>query len=219
MKAAALEFKELVDRAVAQAEECRRKDRSLVVPAGHVETKCKTFAQKADHAGTALFAISKLFYPDAKWRGWQDFAEFVRTPFGEEDNFSKLTVITGPFLQRVRNMRDCLEHGNIRNGVVMRDFAICADGTIAFPSIEIDFRGTKQPAVSIPDFMAEATEMLLQAFELTLAHLCGKNVQPFAGMPISVGLTAEDRRQNKHVRFTYGVYYQDQALCRLARLG
>jgi hypothetical protein len=67
------------------------------------------------------------------------------------------------------------------------------------PSIEIDFRRTKQPAVSISHFMAEATEMLLQAFELTLTHLCGKNVQPFGGMPIYVGLTAEDRRQNKHV--------------------
>jgi hypothetical protein len=32
----------------------------------------------------------------------------------------------------------------------------------------------------------------------------------FAGMPIYVGLTAEDRRQNKHVRFAYGMYYQDQ---------
>jgi hypothetical protein len=58
--------------------------------------------------------------------------------------------------------------------------------------------------------MAEATDMLLQTFELTLTHLCGKNVQPFAGMPIYVGLTAEDRRQNKHVRFAYGMYYQDQ---------
>jgi hypothetical protein len=33
---------------------------------------------------------------------------------------------------------------------------------------------------------------------------------PFAGMAIYLGLTAEDRRQNKHVRFAYGMHYQDQ---------
>ena len=211
MKTAALEFKELEDRAMSQAEESRRKDGSLVLPAiGHVETKCKTFAQKADHAEAKLFEISKLFYPNAMWRGWRDFADFVRTTFGEQDNFAKLTAVTAPFLQLVRNVRDCLEHGNIRNGLVIKDFAIGADGAIALPSIEIDFRGTKQPAVSISHFMAEATEMLLQAFEFTLAHLCSKNLQPFAGMPIYVDFIAEDRRQNKHVRFAYGMYYQDQ---------
>jgi hypothetical protein len=205
MKTAALEFKELEDRAMSQAEESRRKDGSLVLPAiGHVETKCKTFAQKADHAGAKLFEISKLFYPDAKWRGWQDFADFIRTTFGEQDNFAKLTAVTAPFLQLVRNVRDCLEHGNIRNGLVIKDFAIGADGAIAIalPSIEIDFRGTKQPALSISQFVAEATEKLLQTFELTLTHLCSKNIQPFAGIPIYVGLIPEDRRQNKHVRFS-----------------
>ena len=29
-------------------------------------------------------------------------------------------------------------------------------------------------------------------------------------MPIYLGLTAEDRRQNKQVRFAYGMHYQDQ---------
>jgi hypothetical protein len=29
-------------------------------------------------------------------------------------------------------------------------------------------------------------------------------------MAIYLGLTAEDRRQNKHVRFAYGMHYQDQ---------
>jgi len=211
MKTVALEFKELEDRAMSQAKESRRRDGSLVLPAiGHVETKCKTFAQKADHAAAKLFENSKLFYPDAKWRGWRDFADFVRTTFGEEDYFAKLTADTAPFLQLVRDVRDCLEHGNIHNGVVIKDFEIGANGVIALPSIEIDFRGTKQPAVSISHFMAEATEMLSQTFEFTLAHLCGKNFQPLAGIPIYVGLIAEDRRQNKHVRFAYGMYYQDQ---------
>jgi hypothetical protein len=183
-----------------------------VLPAiGHVETKCKTFAQKADHAAAKLFEISKLFYPDAKWRGWRDFADFVRTTFGEQDYFAKLTADTAPFLQLVRDVRDCLEHGNIHNCVVIKDFEIGANGVTALPSIEIDFRDTKQPAVSISHFMAEATEMLLQTFEFSVAHLCSKNLQPFAGMPIYVDLIAEDRRQNKHVRFAYA--------CRWARYG
>jgi hypothetical protein len=210
MKTTALEFKDLEDRAISQAEEGRRKDGSLVIPAiGHVETKCKTFAQKADHAGAKLYEIAKLFYPDAAWRGWQDFAEFVGATFGEEDNFTKMMAIAAPFLQLIRNMRDCLEHANICNGVVIEDFSIGSDGTIAWPRIEINFRTTKQPTISISHFMAEATEMLLQTFELTVTHLCGKHVQSFAGIPIYVALTAENRRQNKHVRFAYGTDYQD----------
>jgi len=142
--------------------------------------------------------------------GWRDFADFVRTTFGEQDDFAKLTAVTAPFLQLVRDVRDCLEHGNIHNGVVIKDFTIGANGAIALPSIEIDFRDTKRPAVSISYFMPEATEMLLQAFEFTVAYLCSKNLQPLARMPIYVGHIAEDRRQNKHVRFAYGMYYQDQ---------
>ncbi len=210
MKTVAADFKELENGAISQAEEVRRKNGSVVIPAvGHVETKCKTFAQKSDHAGAKLYEIAKLFYPGVKWRGWPDFAEFVGRTFGDEDAFTKLTVITTPFLQLVRNLRDCLEHGNIGDGVLIDDFSIGADGAIALPRIGIDFRSTKQPAVFISHFMAEATEMLLQTFELTLTHLCSKHVQPFAGMPIQVGIAAEDRRQNKHVRFAYGMYYQD----------
>ncbi len=211
MNTAAIEFHELETQAVSGAEQSRRKDGSLVLPAiGHVETRCKTFAQKADHAGTKLYEITKLFFAtEDRGTGWSDFENFVGKKYGEDDNFSKVMKIITPFLLLVRNMRDCLEHGNIRNGVTMNDFSLRSDGIIVPPSIAIDFRGTVQPPVSISHFMNETAKMFLDTFEILLTHLCAKHVQAFAGMPVYIELNPEDRRQNKHVRFAYGMDYQD----------
>ncbi len=57
--------------------------------------------------------------------------------------------------------------------------------------------------------MGEATKALLDTFEMIVVHMCSKSVQPFAGMPLTIGLLPESYRQAWHVSFAYGTYYQD----------
>jgi hypothetical protein len=89
------------------------------------------------------------------------------------------------------------------------DFEPQSDGTIAPPSIEIDFRKTAHDRCPISWFMEETTKALLDSFEMIVVHACSKNIQPFAAMPMSIGLLPENYRKAWHVRFAYGMYYQD----------
>ena len=45
-------------------------------------------------------------------------------------------------------------------------------------------------------------DQLATAFEVMLAHLCGANVQPFAGMPL--GVIEYDKNQQKAFKCRYG---------------
>jgi hypothetical protein len=57
--------------------------------------------------------------------------------------------------------------------------------------------------------MEEKKKALLNSFEMIVVHLCSKHLQPFAGMPIVVALFAGELPTAWHVRFGYGMYYQD----------
>jgi hypothetical protein len=163
--------------------------------------------QKADHFAGALLSIARLFYPDQNQMNWDDFHVLVKARYSDDDNFSKVLTLTTPLLKLVRNARDCLEHRN--KGVTTTDFELQQDGTIAPPMIAIDFRQTSQERCPISWFMEQTAKALLNSFEMIVVHLCSKHVQPFAGMPIVVALLPENYQTARHVRFAYGMYYQD----------
>jgi hypothetical protein len=89
-----------------------------------------------------------------------------------------------------------------------RDFTLHADGQIGVPSIEIDFRGSVVEPCSISEIMAGAVKALLDSFEMTL-HMCAKNMQTFAGMPMTIAPLSDDYKRAWRVRFAYGIYYAD----------
>jgi hypothetical protein len=163
--------------------------------------------QKADHFAGALLSIVRLFYTDRRQMNWDDFGEHVKANYSEDENFAKVVTLTKPLLQLVRNARDCLEHHNA--AVTTTDFALQQDGTVAPPTIAVDFRQTSQERCPISWFMEETEKALLNSFEMVVVHLCSKHVQPFAGFPVVVALLPENYRTAWHVRFGYGMYYQD----------
>ncbi len=138
--------------------------------------------------------------------GFQSLAELAKAQYGEADDFTKMIEQALPFLKMVRNTRDCLDHRNVK-GVTITDFVLRPDGTIDLPAIEIDFRDTSQPPVALSSYNAKVIESMINVFEHLIAFLCSKQVQPFAGLPVEVGLIPEDRRLNKHVRYCYGTYF------------
>src|SRR5262249_40214379 len=104
--------------------------------------------------------------------------------------------------------RDCLEHGNM-TGVVVLDFEPESDGTLAPPTIAIDFRKSRQQRCTISVFMKDIERMLLDCFEMVIMHACAKHAQPFAGVPMVVAPLDDNYRRAWHVRFGYGMYYED----------
>lgn len=208
MHEAAQEFKTAEEAAIERSRQSPQQRQSPAIPSvGNVRTHCKTFAQKADHFAGALLNIIRLFYTDRKQMNWDDFESVVKVNYGENDNFTKVVEQTKPLLQLVRNTRDCLEHRN--DGVTAKDFTLEPDGTIAPPTIAVNFRQSSHQRCAISWFIEEIEKALLISFEMIVVHLCSKHVQPFAGMPIVVERLPENYQSAWCVRFGYGMYYQD----------
>ena len=207
MDEAARDFRAVEVAAIEKAGGRSLADGSLALPAvGNVRTLCKTFAQKADHGAGALLEIVRLFY-GAK-ADWSDFRDLVKGRYGETDNFYKVLELTVPFLQMIRNARNCLEHRNVV-GATTSDFTLQADGQIGLPSIAIDFRGSVVERCSISEFMTVAVRKLLDSFEMITLHMCAKNIQPFAGMTMTIAPLSDEQERAWRVRFAYGGYNAD----------
>jgi hypothetical protein len=202
-------FKSAERLAIENIQSAQREDGSYAISAvGNVRSHCKSFAQKADHCAAALMAIVRQFYPSMKGKNWDDFCTLVTERHGSDDAFSRFLAVAVPRLQLVRNTRDCLEHINL-SGVTTRDFELHADGQVGVPSIEVNFRGSVVDRCSITSFMEGIAQEMLVAFEMTNVHMCAKNVQPFAGMPMTVAPLSEAYTKAWRVRFGYGVYFAD----------
>jgi len=201
-------FKSAELAAVDPAKLTPQQQPSLAIPCvGNVRTHCKTALQKSDHFQGKLLKIVRLFFPDEKKLNWDRIHKLVTTDHGE-GGFLEVMDSTVSLFKLVRNARDCLEHDNLK-GVIVRDFELQADGTIAPPTIEVDFRQSSCERCSVSRFTEELGKALLQAFEIIVVHLCSKYVQPFAGMPIVVAPLSDDYRAAWHVRFAYGMFYAD----------
>ncbi|MDE3022812.1 MAG: hypothetical protein KGI54_13305 [Pseudomonadota bacterium] len=210
MEETAKTFKFAEEVAIDKTRNLKKEDVSITIPAiGNIRGYCKSFFQKADHFSISLMHIVRLFYPEMKGKHWGDFQMLVKNNYGETDNFYRLLESAAPFLKLIRDTRDCLEHTNLA-GVETRDFELQADGTIEPPSIEIDFRKSSQERCSISSFMEAITREIPFYFELMIVHMCSKNMKPFAGMPLTIGVLSDDYQNAWHVRFAYGSYNLDE---------
>ena len=204
MRTMATEFDVAQQEAWMNAQNKQRTSGSMQIPSmSDTKTRCKTFFQRADHTAQALFEIVKLFYVDLNKGRWEAMLKLAVAEYGEDDPFTKFLDKAVPFLLLVRNTRDCLEH-NLA-GALVTDFTLLPDGQLVAPTIEINFRKTRQPTVPVSTFMTDVIESMIVGFELMIAHLCSKHV--YGPLPITVGVLPENRRGDKHVRYCYGTYY------------
>ena len=209
MHDAAATFKEKEKAAIAKVQGSKTKSGSLVLPAaGGVQEDCKAFVQRAEHFSHDLLEIVRLFYPEMKKKGWQDFGELVEKTYGPDDQMTKLFHGALPILQIVRDTRDCLDHH--LKGVTILDFGALPDGGIFLPSIEIDFKKSRHKRVSVSLFMEEITKSMLNIFEMVTVHMCGKNMKPFAGMAFSIDEVKPPMSEHWPCRFAYGLIYEGQ---------
>jgi hypothetical protein len=178
--------------------------RSMTVPSmGDVRGETKAFLQKADHVAVALFNIAKLFYGDEIGPRWfASLHKLASEKYGDNDGFTKFLNAALPFLQFVRNARNAVEHPDQAKSVKVTDIALLPSGELNPPSIEVIHPETPQPSVPLLALIEHIADQLATAFEVMLAHLCGANVQPFAGMPL--GVIEYDKNQQKAFKCRYG---------------
>jgi len=205
MHTGATEFEAAQQKACAKASSAFSGGSPHIPSMGDVTNPCRAFVQQAFHAQGSLLAIVQLFYRDIKKRPWDTLYHRVKASYGADDTFIQFLSMAVPFLKGVMNIRDCLDHRNVK-GVKLKDFALQPDGQPTVPTIEVNFRGTRQTPISLAKFMTDVQEYFATVFEMMIAHLCSTHVKLSAPtFPVYIDMPAGNRRRWKHVRFYYGL--------------
>ena len=201
------------DVAVRSLDPKIRKNRSFVVPAlGNIEIRCNEFLQRSDHSLQKLFRIVQIFYPDVgpdRWDGLR--AKIGRKP-NDIDNFPQFLDETVPFLQLIRNARNCVEHPKSDQRLVTADFSVDARNVLLPPTVEIIDRSTPLPRVSVNAFFTETLENVARVVELMVVFLCARHVSTIGDFPVQVVEFPQERRRSPHVRYGYGTRIGDKVV-------
>ena len=188
-----------------------RKDRSFVVPAlGNVETRCNEFLQRTDHALRKLFKLVQMFYSDVGSGGWESLKKRLDSEPQDIDNFPRFLAEVIPFLQLIRNARNCVEHPRREHRLVVTDFSLDSKNVLLPPMIEIINPRRPQETVSVSVFFKQALQNLVTAVELMMVFLCARHVKSIGGLFVQVIELPPDRRRSEHVRYGYGAVFGDQ---------
>lgn len=189
------------------------KNRSVVLPSVNgIANKCKEFFQKSDHALDALFKIVKLFNPNVGKGGWESLQREIENELEKIDNFSDELEKMVPFLQFVRNIRNCVEHPRAEQRIVTADFIISPDNQLLPPSIEVLHPKTPQQAMPVVDLMNQVLNSIVDTAEVMLAFLCNRQIKPIAGFPVHVHIFPENQRRTKSVKYGYGVATENNVI-------
>jgi hypothetical protein len=167
--------------------------------------RTKDFLQKADHTLQSLFLIVRAFYPTQK-NFFEGFCERITATFGENDAFAEFMNGHKIFLIFIRRARNAVEHPSDSQKVLVRDFSMRADGSVARPMLEVIDKNTPCPESPVSQTMGTMIERLSLICECVIAGLCDKHVQQVGGIQFSVLEFPEDQRAVKDVRYSYGLF-------------
>lgn len=178
----------------------KKQQRSIALPTlDHLEARCKSFAQRAHHFGRNLLHLVKLFYPAVS--NWDDVKSLASSKYGKEDQFTKFVATMVPGMHVMSSLRNNLDHQ--LSGVVVRNFSLEIDGTVAPPTIELHSKNVHLPRSSVSRLMAEVFETLVFDFEQLVVHVSSKNLVPFAGLETRLIELPEADQRARHVRYGY----------------
>lgn len=183
-----------------------RADRSFLLPSiKGIESKCKEYLQKLDHALNCLFSVVKVFYPDAGKGNWESFKEKLDQENPAIDNCNEIFGQMLPLLLFVRNARNCVEHPINEKRMIVKDFSVDAENNLHLPSIEIVHPKTPHPPVQITIFMNQNAHGIVNIVEFMLVLLCNRHIHQIQGFPVQVYEFPEDSRRTENVRYGYGI--------------
>ena len=188
-----------------------RKNRSFIVPAlGNIEIRCNEFLHRSDHALQKLFRIVQNFYPDVGYGRWEGLKTKIGGESKDIDNFPQFLDETVPFLQLIRNARNCVEHPKPEQRLVTSDFSVDARNVLLPPTVEIIDPSTPLPRVSVNAFFTQTFKDLVRVVELMVVFLCARHVSTIGGFLVQVVEFPQKHRRSPHVRYGYGTKIGDE---------
>ena len=193
-----------------------RKDRSVIVPAlGNIESRCNEFLQRSDHVVRELFRLVRMFYSDVNSGRWIALKTKIDGEPNDIDNFSQFLDETVPFLQLIRNARNCVEHPRSGQKLVTVDFRVDATNVLLPPAVEIIHPRTPMRRVLVNAFFTRTLEKLVRVVELMVVFLCARHVSTSGSFPVQVLEFPQEQRCSPHVRYGYGAIIGDELVTML----
>ena len=188
-----------------------RRDRSVIVPAlGNVESRCNEFLQRTDHVLRGLLRLVRMFYSDVRSGGWVTLKTKIDGGAKDIDNFSQFLDKTIPFLQLLRNARNCVEHPRSGQKLVTVDFSVDATNVLLPPTVEIIHPRTPMRRVLVNAFFTQTLEKLVRVVELMVVFLCSRHISTIGSFPVQVVEFPKEQRRSPHVRYGYGATIGDE---------
>ncbi|MBK9949214.1 MAG: hypothetical protein IPP12_18820 [Nitrospira sp.] len=188
-----------------------RQDRSVVVPAiGDVDSRCKTFLQKSDHALKELFNLVQLFYPDIKTGMWDRLKTKIDQEPQNIDNFSQFLEKAVPFLQFLREGRNCAEHPGPEKRLAVTDFSVDPKIQLLPPMLEIIHPTTPLSMRPVSAFFTQTLQTIVEIVELMPVFLCSRYIDQNSTFPVQIVELPPDRRFSPHVKYGYAVRMGEQ---------
>ncbi|MBI2785574.1 MAG: hypothetical protein HYX60_04410 [Legionella longbeachae] len=206
MKSMAEEFSAEEENKTSTFLKNEQKNRSLALPSIiDLESRTKSFFQKADHVQQILIELTSLFYSDIPIKGhFETLVTKISSKYNDDDNFIKFLKMIAPEMKILRNLRDCLDH-RLYEQVKVSDFKLTKKGKMAPPSIIMERPQRKAflEETWLSDYMSTTVENLANIMEMIIAFLCAKGTKRSMGVEMAVGVTQENRRIHPNIRFGY----------------
>ena len=168
------------------------------------------FLQRQDHALRELFKLVRMFYSNVGSGGWDSLKKKLDSEPQDIDNFPKFLAEAVPFLQLIRNARNCVEHPRPEQRLVITNFYLDSTNVLLPPTIEIIHPRTPLERAPVSVFFGQALENIVRVVELMMVFLCARHVKSVGGLAVHVIELPPERRRSPHVRYGYGAMLGDQ---------
>ncbi len=140
--------------------------------------------------------------------------EGLKTKIDQEtqniDNFSQFLERAVPFLQLLRNGRNCVEHPKPKERLEVTDFSIDPKNVLLPPMLEIIHPITPLSRRSVSAFFTQTLQTIVEIVELMPVFLCSRYIDQNPTFPVQIVELPPDRRFSPHVKYGYAVRMGDQ---------
>jgi hypothetical protein len=173
--------------------------------------RVEVFLLKAKHAVGTMNDLSILFFGNAvKKKKWVEalLGEIVRR-VGDDDPFAKFLRNEGGAILMLTAMRNAVEHPQPTHRIVVCNYTMRVDMTIAPPSVELVHPETPHAPVPAVLLMQDATDRLSVIAEVLIANCAAIYEHPSIGAAVFVHEIPSERRRFPTVRYGYAIQIGD----------
>jgi hypothetical protein len=142
----------------------------------NLESRCETIIQKADHVLRSLRSMARTVWSNEEVVHSSDVGSVMLKKYGNNHCWGLFLEDSAPFIHRIRNIRDGLEHP-YNEPVRIVNFELQSDGHVLAPTITSEHRTPKLAKIDLSEFFRILLTNLIEIAEAVIAGLASGQVK------------------------------------------